>query len=163
MSTVMLNRSAVLVLVSSVLLTSLAACDNQEVGTIVGAAGGAAAGRAIGGSGTGGYVGLVLGALAGGYLGSQVAQWMTEKDKQKLSETTNQTLSGGAPGKPYAWTNPDSGNSGSVTAQPTYKNETGTVCRDFSSSVTSAKGEQVQGKGTACKNPDGTWSIIKSG
>ncbi len=145
------------------MLANLAACTNQEIGTVAGAAAGAAAGKAIGGSGSNGTIGLVLGAVAGGYLGGQVAKWLTPKDKQQLSQTTNTALSTGAPGQVYSWANPDSGNKGQVTAQQVYKNQTGSVCRDFNSNVNSATGEQAQGTGTACKNADGTWTIVKAG
>jgi surface antigen len=150
------------ILIPATLLSGLSACDNQQVGTIVGAAGGAAAGRAIGGDGTGGYVGLILGAIAGGYLGGKVADWLTTKDKQQMAQTTNSALENGKSGQTYEWANPDSGNKGAVTAQPSFKTQDGATCRDFSSSVTSLQGQQATGSGMACKQADGTWRIVKS-
>ena len=152
-----------LAVVLALLAMSTAGCTNQEIGTVAGAAAGAAAGKAIGGNGSNGTIGLVLGAVAGGYLGGQVAKWLTPKDKQQLTQTTNSALSNGAPGQVYSWANADSGNKGQVVAQQTYKNQTGSVCRDFNSNVNSAQGEQAQGTGTACKNADGTWTIVKAG
>jgi surface antigen len=150
------------ILIPATLMTGLAACDNQQIGTIAGAAGGAAAGRAIGGDGTGGYVGLILGAIAGGYLGGKVGEWLTPKDKQQMSTTTNQALEQGKPGQTYSWTNPESGNSGGVTPTQTFRNQDGSTCRDFSSTVSSAQGQNANGAGVACKQADGTWRIVKS-
>jgi surface antigen len=150
------------ILIPATLMTGVAACDNEQIGTIAGAAGGAAAGRAIGGDGTGGYVGLILGAVAGGYLGGKVGQWLTDKDKQKMSQTTNQALEQGKAGQTYSWTNPDSGNKGNVTPAQTYRNQDGSSCREFSSSVSSLQGQNANGAGVACKQADGTWRIVKS-
>jgi surface antigen len=149
-------------IIPATLMTGLSACDNQQVGTIAGAAGGAAAGRAIGGDGTGGYVGMLIGAIAGGYLGGKVAEWMTSKDKQQMSTTTNQALEQGKAGQTYSWTNPESGNKGNVTPAQSFRNQDGSTCRDFSSTVSSAQGQNANGAGVACKNADGTWSIVKS-
>lgn len=150
------------IVIPATLLSGLAACDNHEIGTIAGAAGGAAAGRAIGGDGTGGYVGLILGAIAGGYLGGKVADWLTSRDHAQMAQTTNKALETGKSGATYNWANSESGNKGSVTPQQSYKTQDGTTCRDFSSSVTSAQGQQASGSGVACKQADGTWRIVKS-
>jgi surface antigen len=150
------------IIIPATLMSGLTACDEKQIGTIAGAAGGAAAGRAIGGDGTGGYVGLIIGVIAGGYLGGKVADWLTNKDKEKMSETTNQTLENGKTGQTYSWVNPDSGNKGSVVAQQSYRNQDGSTCREFSSTVTSLQGENANGAGTACKQADGTWRIVQS-
>jgi surface antigen len=150
------------IIIPATLMSGLTACDNQQIGTIAGSAGGAAAGRAIGGDGTGGYVGLILGAIAGGYLGGKVGEWLTNKDKQQMSTTTNQALEQGKAGQTYSWTNPDSGNKGSVTPTQSFRNQDGSTCRDFSSNVSSAQGQTANGAGVACKQADGTWQIVKS-
>ncbi len=149
-------------LIPATLMTGLSACDNQQIGTIAGSVGGAAAGRAIGGDGTGGYVGLIIGAIAGGYLGGKVAEWMTNKDKQQMSTTTTKALEQGKAGQTYSWTNPESGNKGNVTPAQSFRNQDGSTCRDFSSKVSSAQGQNANGAGMACKQADGTWRIVKS-
>jgi surface antigen len=150
------------ILIPASLMSGLAACDNQQIGTIVGSAGGAAAGRAVGGDGTGGYVGLIIGAIAGGYLGGKVGEWLTNKDKQQMSATTTQALEQGKAGQTYSWANPESGNKGNVKADQSYRNQDGSTCREFSSSVSSLQGQNANGAGVACKQADGTWRIVKS-
>jgi surface antigen len=157
-----MKQTVAAIVIPAILLTGLSGCTAHEVGTIAGAAGGAAAGRAIGGDGTGGYVGVILGAIAGAYLGGKVADWLSPKDKQQMASTTNQALESGQSGKAYSWANPESGNSGAVVPQQSYKTQDGATCRDFSSTVSSAQGQQASGAGVACKQPDGTWQIVRS-
>jgi surface antigen len=156
-----MKKLMIAALIPATLMTAACDVDNQQIGTIAGAAGGAAAGRAIGGDGTGGYVGLILGAIVGGYLGGEAGKWMDNRDRQRQAETTNRALETGQAGQGFSWTNPDSGNRGTVTPQQTFRNSTGQTCRDFTSSATSAQGQSAQGAGTACKQPDGTWRIVR--
>jgi surface antigen len=149
------------VLLSAVVLSGVTACDGEQIGTIAGAAGGAVAGRAIGGDGTGGYVGLILGAVVGGYLGGQAGKWLDERDQKQMADTTTKALETGQAGQAVTWNNPDSGNRGSVTPQAKFKDSSGQVCRDFSSSASSAQGQSLNGAGTACKQADGTWRIVR--
>lgn len=156
-----MHKSVVALLIPVFLMTAACNVDNQRIGTLAGAAGGALAGRAIGGEGTGGTVGLILGAVVGGYLGGEAGKWLDNRDKERMAETTNRTLENGMAGQGYTWTNPDSGNRGTVTAQQSFRNSSGQVCRDFTSSAVSAQGQSATAAGTACKQPDGTWRIVR--
>ncbi len=151
-------------LIPAVLTLSLAACDNQQIGTIAGAAGGAAAGRAIGGDGTGGYVGLVLGAVVGGYLGGELGKSLSNRDKQQQASATNRALDTGSP---EGWSNAETGAKGTVQPTKTFTSNVGSTagqtCREFTSSATAGNGASGTGKGTACKQPDGTWKIVSQG
>jgi surface antigen len=151
-------------LIPALLTLSLAACDEQQIGTIAGAAGGAAAGKAIGGDGTSGYVGLILGAVAGGYLGGELGKRLSNRDKEQQASATNKALETGAG---QSWTNPDSGARGNVAVNEPFQSKVGSTqgqtCRAFSSSATTADGASGTGKGTACKQPDGTWKIVSQG
>jgi len=143
---------------------ALAACegaDRERIGTIGGAAVGAVAGKAIGGSGTSGTIGMVLGAVAGGYLGGEIGQALDERDEKELSNVTQRALNEGTVGQSYAWTNPTSGNRGTVAPTSTaYARAEGQTCRDFTTSVTLREGRSATSSGTACKQSDGSWRVV---
>ncbi len=154
------HKSTLVLVTAAVLSMSLAACDEQQIGTIAGAAAGAAGGRAIAGDGTRGYVGLILGAVVGGYLGGELGKRLSNRDKEQQAVATNRVLE---TGQTSTWANTETGAKGSVSAQPTFKNSANEVCRDFSSTATVADGSSGTGQGTACKQADGTWRIVKQG
>jgi surface antigen len=151
-------------LIPATILLSLSACDEQQIGTIAGAAGGAAAGKAIGGDGTSGYVGLIIGAVAGGYLGGELGKRLSNRDREQQASATNKALDTGSS---QSWSNPESGARGSVAVNEPFQSKTGSTngqtCRAFSSSATAGDGTSGTGKGTACKQPDGTWKIVSQG
>ncbi len=153
------QKSTLAIVIPALLTLSLSACDNQQVGTIAGAAAGAAAGKAIAGDGTSGYVGIILGALAGGYLGGEIGKYLSKTDQQKQAATTSNVLE---TGQPQSWANAETGAKGTVSAQPAFTNSQNQVCRDFTSTATAGNGASGTGQGTACKQADGTWKIIKS-
>jgi len=151
------------ILLVTCLPLALAACnaDRERIGTIGGAAVGAVAGKAIGGSGTSGTIGLILGAVAGGYLGGEIGQRLDNKDKNELSEATQRALNEGNVGQSYNWSNPDTGNRGTVTATSnSYARAEGQNCRDFSTAVTLREGNSATSSGTACKQADGSWRVV---
>lgn len=143
---------------------ALSACepDRERIGTLGGAAAGAVAGKAIGGSGTSGTIGMILGAVAGGYVGGEIGQRLDERDQKELSNVTQRALNEGAVGQSYEWSNPSSGNRGTVSPTSTsYSTAQGQNCRDFSTSVILREGRQATSSGTACKQPDGSWKIVR--
>jgi surface antigen len=130
--------------------------DNPKA--VLGALGGAALGggiAALAGGGTGAIVGATLGgALLGGFIGNR----LDARDKQMATQAAQQAFESGQTGKPTAWNNPDTGNSGSVTPTRTYQLANGTYCRQYNQTIV-VSGEQHQAYGTACRQPDGTWKI----
>ena len=137
-------------------------CD-WSGGTIVGTLGGAALGGFLGsqiGSGTGQLAFTGLGVLVGGFAGNQIAKALTCEDKQQMTQANNQAQT--APvGQPIAWNNPDSGNSGTVTAVRDGTASNGQYCREFQQTVT-VNGKTEQGTGVACRKSDGSWEVIDS-
>lgn len=152
------------ILLVACLPLALASCENvdrQQIGTIGGAAAGAVAGRAIGGSGTSGTIGTIVGAIAGGYLGSEIGKSLDNKDRDELGTTTQRALDTGNIGQAYNWTNPDTGNRGSITpTSRSYARAEGNNCRDFNTTVTLNEGRTSSNAGTACKQADGSWRIV---
>ncbi len=136
------------------------ACTGPSRGTIGGVAGGVA-GAALGsqfGSGTGQLVAVGAGALLGALLGSEIGSYMDQQDQQMHSQAIQQAYA--APtGQTVSWQNPDNGNYGYVTPQPATTSVAGRYCRDYVQTVF-VDGRQETLKGTACQNPNGTWSAV---
>ncbi len=128
----------------------------QTGGTLLGAGLGALAGSQIG-KGRGKLVAVAVGTLAGAYLGSEVGQSLDRADKLHMARTSATAFERVPTGQTTGWTNPDSGNSGTVTPTRTYQSQ-GRYCREFQQSVT-VGGKTEEAYGTACRQPDGSWEI----
>lgn len=128
-------------------------------GTLVGGAAGGLLGSQFG-SGTGKIVGVALGALAGAWLGSEVGKSLDNADRAAMHRTSQSALETNKAGTTSNWSNPDSGNSGTITPVKTYQASSGEYCREYQQTVT-VGGKTEQAYGTACRQPDGSWKIIK--
>jgi len=142
---------------------ALVACEGQgekeQLGAIVGAATGAVLGANIG-KGKGRDAGIALGALLGTLAGSSVGKSLDRADRIFLNQTQQQTLEQAPKGTTNEWKNPDSGNAGTVTPRKTFQTAEGTYCREFQQTIT-VSGRTEEAYGTACRQPDGTWKIVK--
>src|SRR5581483_6649475 len=144
---------------------SLAACagnpetgtgPHENTGTLVGALGGALIGSQIGG-GTGERVAAgVAGAAIGGLIGNRIGAAMDEEDRRRAYAAEMQALDTGPSGAPVAWRNPDNGHYGSVVPGPAYE-QAGLQCRQYTHTIY-INGQPQTARGTACRNPDGTWT-----
>ncbi len=135
-------------------------CD-WSGGTIIGTLGGAALGGFLGsqiGSGTGNLAFTGLGVLVGGFAGNQIAKALTCEDKQQMNQA-NQQAQAAPVGEQINWNNPDSGNSGTVTAVRDGTASNGQYCREFEQTVT-VDGKTEQGQGVACRQADGSWEVV---
>ena len=72
--------------------------------------------------------------------------------------TALQALEAGPSGSPVAWRNPDSGRYGNVVPGPAYQ-ANGSTCRSYTHTIF-IDGNPQTGRGTACRNPDGTWTLV---
>ncbi len=122
-----------------------------------GALGGAILGGVIGGVAGGGKY-AAIGAVAGALLGGVVGKKLDERDKRMAREAAQQAFESGQAGQASTWSNPDSGNSGSVTPTRTYQLASGQYCREYQQDIV-VGGEKHKAYGTACRQPDGTWRI----
>jgi surface antigen len=144
---------------------TLAACagdgmsgPKESTGTLIGALGGAAIGSQIGG-GTGERVAAAAaGALIGGLIGNRIGAALDDDDKRRAYAAQVQALEYGQSGKPVAWRNPDSGRYGSVMPGPAY-DQGGRQCRQYTHTIF-IDGRPQTARGTACRNPDGTWNPV---
>jgi surface antigen len=128
-------------------------------GTLIGAAGGAAVGSQIG-SGTGRLVAVAIGTLAGALIGQGVGQSLDRADQLAMERNAQYALESTRTQSTTTWRNPDSGNYGSITPVETYQTASGQYCREYVQTVVVA-GEKQQAYGTACRQSDGTWKIVK--
>lgn len=132
--------------------------NKQGGGTLIGGVAGGLLGSQFG-KGEGKLVATGVGALAGALVGGQIGKTMDEYDKQMLEKSSRQALEYSPSGNSVEWRNPDSGNHGSITPTKTFK-EHGRYCREYIQEVTIG-GEKQKAYGKACRQPDGSWKIIK--
>jgi surface antigen len=149
------------VIASSLIVACLVTgCENpkQAVGTLAGAGLGGWAGSTIG-SGRGrvvaAAVGAGLGALAGGYIGGQ----LDKADRAEAERLCQNTLESGRSGQKAVWQNPDKGTAVEIIPQPAYQTPQG-YCREFQQTII-VGGKPQPAHGTACRQPDGSWQIVK--
>jgi surface antigen len=130
----------------------------ENTGTLVGALAGAAIGSQFGG-GTGERIAAgVAGAAIGGLIGNRIGAAMDDEDKQRAYEAQMQALESGPSGAPVGWKNPDSGHYGSIVPGPAFDRR-GTQCRQYTHTIYIG-GRPETARGTACRNPDGSWTAV---
>jgi surface antigen len=100
----------------------------------------------------------VGGAALSGFLGKRIGAALDDEDRRRAYAAQLQALETGPSGAPVAWRNPDSGHYGNVVPGPAY-DLNGAPCREYTHTVV-IDGQLQSQRGTACRNPDATWSII---
>ncbi|GLK84905.1 glycine zipper domain-containing protein [Ancylobacter defluvii] len=139
---------------------TLAGCTaTQENPNMVGgAATGALAGGVIGAIAGRNVAGAAIGALAGGLIGGAIGSALDEQDRQRARQAEMQALEYGNPGAPVSWRGED-GNYGTIVPGPTYARGSSPRCREFTHTIY-IDGQPQTARGTACRNPDGTWAPV---
>ncbi len=161
--------SACRFLTVTVIGLSLAACagspdgagsgPRENTGTLLGAGTGALVGAAVAGGGTGNRLGgAAVGGLLGGLIGNRIGSALDDEDKQRAYVAQMDALERSPSGAPVSWKNPDSGRYGMVVSGPAYQ-ASGRNCRSFTHTIY-IDGKAQTARGTACRNPDGTWTSI---
>lgn len=130
------------------------------LGMLLGGAVGGLAGSQVGsGSGKAAAImgGAIAGAITGNLIGGSIGKNMDDYDRLMA----NRTLERAPTGQEVAWQNPDTGRSYEMRPTRTYKNpkRPKQYCRDYTTDVL-IDGAWEQAKGTACREPDGTWRIV---
>jgi len=148
-------KKIIVILMLGFITFNLAGCaSKEEAGALSGAAIGAAVGSTLGG-GRGKALAIMLGVAIGASIGQTVGKYMDEQDRIRTSSVmemnrTNQVTT---------WHNPDTGYNYSVKPTRTYGGAQG-PCREFTLDA-SVGGKVEQVYGTACRQADGSWKIIK--
>ncbi len=156
-------RSARLMVVLPV-LAGLAACSGpdggitkSDSGMVLGGVAGGIVGNQIG-KGRGNVLATVAGAVVGGLVGSEIGRNLDQRDRQLAQEAEFEALERGQSGVSRQWRNPDNGRYGEIIPSKPYKRGPND-CRDFTHTVY-IDGRPQQMRGTACRNPDGTWQNV---
>lgn len=123
---------------------------------VLGAVLGAAAGAGIAAAAGGNTGAIVASAVGGGLVGGIVGKKLDDRDKRMATEAAARAFEDSRTGESTTWTNPDSGNSGTVTPTRTYQLANGQYCRQYQQKIVIG-GEENQTYGTACRQTDGTW------
>lgn len=104
-------------------------------------------------------IGLGVGLMASDQqLGARMARLeaLAEADRLALQAALSEALESQVSGASLAWTNPDSGRSGTITPLRTFKSQQGQWCREYSALETSETGPQEQ-RAIACREGAGVW------
>ena len=150
-----ITRNLAVVALSSSLLFGCAT-PKEESGALTGALTGAVIGSSVG-KGPGKMIAIWLGAVIGTQVGATIGRYMDEQDRQRLVSVleTQRTATGSN------WVNPDTGYEYTATPIRTYDDPEGTgPCREFTIDA-SIGGKTEQIYGTACRQADGSWKVIK--
>ncbi|MGI9504140.1 MAG: RT0821/Lpp0805 family surface protein [Geminicoccaceae bacterium] len=129
--------------------------DKTKIGSVIGATGGGLLAAAAGGGASGIAAGVLLGGLTGGVLGNK----LDNEDQRLMQRASHRALETGRTGTSTAWRNPDSGHRGRIKPTRTYQRANGGFCREYQQTII-VGGEERQGFGTACRQPDGSWQTV---
>jgi surface antigen len=159
------NKMVWKLIVAVLVGATVSACANdpyspkQDTGAVTGAIAGGALGALVGGRGAGSRLaGAVVGAAAGGLLGSAVGASLDEQDRQRAYAAEMAALESGAPGAPVGWRGGRPTYYGTVVPGPYYVSR-GLRCRAYTHTIY-IDGRPQAMRGTACRNPDGTWTAV---
>jgi surface antigen len=150
-----------------IVATSMAACAatpetgqgaKENTGTLLGAVAGGLIGSQFGG-GTGEHIAAGLaGAAVGGLIGNRIGASMDDDDKRLAYMAQIQALENGRSGAAVPWRNPDSGRYGTVVPGRAYQSN-GLQCLEYTHTIY-IDGKSHVARGSACRNPDGTWTAL---
>ncbi|QMU62319.1 MAG: glycine zipper 2TM domain-containing protein [Gammaproteobacteria bacterium] len=153
-----MNKIGILIL----MLAAMTGCaslpgTNQTQGTVAGGAIGAILGSTVG-DGRGTVWATAAGAIGGALVGSHIGKRLDTNDHQAMQKATYSALETNKSNTETMWSNPDSGNAGSVIPTNTFEMADGSFCREYTSMV-EVGGESETAYGTACRQDDGSWKI----
>ena len=144
---------------ATTLLTGCAGTYNKATtGAALGALTGTALAYGLGKDSSKKGLWLIAGAAAGGLAGNAIGAQLDERDKLLLGQTFQNTMESAPNNQVGGWSNPNTGNSGTVTPTQTMISANNQPCREFQTTV-NIGGELTQAYGTACRNADGSWKI----
>ena len=98
-----------------------------------------------------------VGAIQGGLLGADIGQSLNEEEREAAAKAEYEALEYGRAGPATTW-RASTGTHGEITVGTTYQVNR-LDCREYSHTVF-IDGRPRVARGTACRQPDGTWRII---
>jgi surface antigen len=143
----------------AVVSLSLVACsgpgpNRAETGLGIGALAGGLLGSTVG-SGGGRVAATLVGAVIGGIVGSEIGRSLDEQDRRLAIEAEYDALERGGSGRARVWRSERDGTYGEIVPSRPYRRG-GYDCRDYTHTIYNDGRPEVM-RGTACRNPDGTW------
>ena len=129
----------------------------ENTGTLLGAVGGALAGAAIGGRGGAAVGGAIAGAAVGGLLGNRIGAALDEEDRERAYRAQLRALEEDDDDV-VEWRSERTGRYGRIEPGRYYSSG-GRRCRDYTHTVY-IDGRPEVVRGSACRNPDGTWTQV---
>lgn len=151
-------KAVLLASVLAIVAAVSSGCSTREESALaIGAIAGGLVGNSVG-RGRGRLAATAVGAMIGGLVGSKIGRSLDKRDRELARLAEYEALERGRAGQRFPWRNPDSGRYGEVVPQLPYKR--GTVdCREYTHTVV-IEGRPEVLRGSACRNPDGTWSSV---
>ena len=152
------TRHLIATIVVAAASASLAGCANKaDAGLGTGAVIGGVIGNQFG-KGDGKILGTVAGAFIGGIIGHDIGRQLDQRDRLLAQQAEADAFERGPSRQPYRWRNPDNGRYGEVVPMDPYRRG-GYDCRDYTHTIY-IDGRPQAMRGTACRNPDGTWRAV---
>lgn len=126
-------------------------CNSSQVGSVLGGLIGGVIGHQIG-DGRGNTAATIGGAIAGVLIGGKVGSRMDQRNQACVA----QALEFGPEGERITWQNDQGGQNYAVTPGAV-EMRGDQYCRDFTAELFGT-GDNQSTRGTACRQPDGTWA-----
>jgi surface antigen len=145
----------------AILTLSLAACGPNAQKSDTGLASGAILGGLVGnqfGKGSGRVLGTMAGAVIGGVVGHDIGSQLDQRDRMLAQEAEFEAFESGEAGRPRRWRNAGNGRYGDIVPMERYRRGN-YDCRDYTHTIY-IDGRPQAMRGTACRNPDGTWRNV---
>ncbi len=102
--------------------------------------------------------GTIIAAMGGGLIGGTIGSQLDEADRRTALQAEYRALEYSQAGNTVDWKGASAGVSGVVIAAQPYR--VGSQdCRQYSQTV-SLNGQKQTARGTACRNPDGSWTPL---
>ncbi|MBI5440898.1 MAG: glycine zipper 2TM domain-containing protein, partial [Deltaproteobacteria bacterium] len=128
---------------------------SEAAGTIIGGAVGGILGSTVG-RGQGKIAGVLVGTLLGAIVGNNIGRSVQETDELHAAHVLEKNRTG----QPSNWVNPDTGAEVMVVPKRTFQRPSGEYCREYQTEIV-VGGQRQMAYGTACRQPDGQWKIVK--
>jgi Ni/Co efflux regulator RcnB/surface antigen len=122
------------------------------IGGIIGGLLGNAAGRGNSGA-------TIAGVIFGGAVGAALTSNLDCEDRSYAYKTYYDGFNSGRTGSRYNWRNPHNDHRGEFRIGSYYNDSYGFRCARFTQ-VTYIQGDKYNAKGTACRQPDGSWAVV---
>ncbi len=132
--------------------------DDAIGGAVIGAILGGIVGNQIGPDPSNNSTNAVIGAVLGGAAGAAIGENARQCDEYYAAQAYYSAFDN----DPYVqsdWSNPYTGNYGTVRPMAWYDGPYGEDCREFESTIWVGGRRQIA-TGTACRQPDGTWQVV---